>query len=204
MNLIKLEDLNVLPLDEIRRKLDKKYVKMTAEDETNEIDEELDLAGTETNLVKNVVPKSEEFGEPSRRNNHFLRPRYVLVGHTSNFSFGFIPRKITTFEKIDLTPISQTGYILNIDGAHNREAIFEYCKRGMNSVLDLNTTWTAANFLNYIEHRFSGTVTDWYNSLTEEGKNTLRTMEIPAAMLKIYVKKLRPSSSELNLISKKK
>ena len=38
MNLIKLEDLNVLPLEEIRRKLDKKYGKMT--NEINEIGEE--------------------------------------------------------------------------------------------------------------------------------------------------------------------
>ena len=31
MNLIKLEDLNVLPLEKVRRKLDKKYGKMTVE-----------------------------------------------------------------------------------------------------------------------------------------------------------------------------
>ena len=43
MNLIKLEDPNVLPLEEIRKKLDKKYDKMTIDDEINEIGEELDL-----------------------------------------------------------------------------------------------------------------------------------------------------------------
>ena len=80
MNLIKLEDLNVLPLEEIRRNLDKKYGKMTNENEINEIGEEIDLRKTETNLVTNVVPKPEEFGEPSRRNTHFLRPRYVPTG----------------------------------------------------------------------------------------------------------------------------
>ena len=94
---------------------------MTVEDETNEIGEELDLGETKTNLVKNVIPKPKEFGEPSRRNTHFLRPRYVPAGRTSNFAFGFISRKTTTFEKIGLTPISQTGYILNIDGAYSRE-----------------------------------------------------------------------------------
>ena len=47
----------------------------------------------------------------------------------------------------------------------------------MNSVLNLNTTWTMANFLNYIEHSFSGTVVDWYDSLSEDGKNTLRMIE---------------------------
>ena len=50
---------------------------MTFEDhEINEIGEELDLGEIETNLVNNV-PKPEEFGEPSRQNTHFLRPRYV-------------------------------------------------------------------------------------------------------------------------------
>ena len=54
----------------------------------------------------------------------------------------------------------------------------------MNSALSLNNTWIAANFINYIEHSFSGTVVDWYDSLTEDGKNTLRMMETPAAMFK--------------------
>ena len=71
MNLIKLRDLNILSLEEIRRKLDKKYGKMITKNEINEIGEEIDLYETETNLVKNVVPEPEEFGEPSRRNTHF-------------------------------------------------------------------------------------------------------------------------------------
>jgi len=54
----------------------------------------------------------------------------------------------------------------------------------MNSVLNLNTAWIASNFLNYIEHNFSGTVADWYDSLSEDGKNTLRIMETPAAMFR--------------------
>ena len=102
---------------------------MIAKNEINEIGEEIDLYETETNLVNNVVPKPEEFGEPSRRNIHFLRPRYIPAGRTSNFSFRFVPRKITTYEEIGFTPISQTGYILNIDGACNREEIFEHWKR---------------------------------------------------------------------------
>ena len=100
MNLIKLEVLNVLPLEEVRRKLDKKYDKMAIEDKINEIGEELDLGEIETNLVNNVVSKLKEFGEPSRRNTHFTRPRYVAVGRTTNFSFRFIPRKTTTFEEV--------------------------------------------------------------------------------------------------------
>ena len=47
-----------------------------------------------------------------------------------------------------------------MDGACNREEIFEHWKRGMNSVVNLNTTWTIENFLNYIKHDFSGTVAD--------------------------------------------
>ena len=71
MNLIRLEDLNVLPLEEIRKKLDKKPL----EEENNEVGEEI-----ETNLVNNVVPKPEQWGESSRRNSQFLRPRYVSAG----------------------------------------------------------------------------------------------------------------------------
>jgi len=99
---------------------------MIAENEINEIGEEIDLYEMETNLINNVAPKPEEFGEPSRRNTHFLIPRYVPAGRTNNLSFGFVPRKTTTYEEIGLTPISQTGYILNIDEARNREEIFEH------------------------------------------------------------------------------
>ena len=116
----------MLPLEEIKRKLDKKYGKMVAKNEINEIGEEIDLHETEINLVNNVISEPEEFGESSRRNTHFLRPRYIPAGRTNNFSFGFVPRKTTTYEEIGLTPISQTGDILNIDGARNREKIFEH------------------------------------------------------------------------------
>jgi len=68
----------------------------------------------------------------------------------------FISRKNTSYEEVNLNPISQKRCILNIDGVRNREEIFEHWKRGMNSVLNLNATWTAGNFLNYIEHSFSG------------------------------------------------
>ena len=75
---------------------------MTVENEINEIGEEVDLYQIETNLVNNVISKSEEFDEPSRRNTHFLRPKYVPIGRTTNFSFGFVVRKTTTFEKMIL------------------------------------------------------------------------------------------------------
>ena len=48
MKPIELEDLNVLPLEEIRGKVDEKYDKMTVKDEINEIGEELDLREIET------------------------------------------------------------------------------------------------------------------------------------------------------------
>jgi len=195
MNLIKLEDLNVLPLEEIRKKLDKTLEKKILEEENNEVGEEI-----KTNFVNNVVPKLEEWDESSRRNSQFLRPRYASAGKTTNFSFGFTPRKTTSYEEIDLTPISQTGYILNIDGARNREEIFKHLKRGMNSAPNLNTTWTATNFLNYIDHSFSKTVADWYDSLNEEGKNKLRIMETPEAMFKKLCKEIEA----LNSILKKK
>ena len=73
-----------------------------------EIGEEININEIETNLVDNVGPKLDEFGEPSRRKTYFMRPRYIPGRRTTNFSFEFILRKITTFEKIGLTPISQT------------------------------------------------------------------------------------------------
>jgi len=73
----------------------------------NEIGEKIDLYETETNLVKNVVPKPEECGEPSRRNTHFLRPGYVPAGRTNNFFFGFIPGKTTTYEELALPQLAE-------------------------------------------------------------------------------------------------
>jgi len=74
----------------------------------------------------------------------------------------------------------------------------------MNSILNLNTTWTVANFLNYIEHSFSGTVTDWYDLLTEDGKSTLRMMETPATMFKNLCKEIETGFIRAKLNSEKK
>jgi len=82
------------------------------------------------------------------------------------------------------------GYILNIDGASNREETFDHWKRGMNSILNLNIIWTTKNFLNYIEHSFSYTIADWYDSLNKEGKNVIKIMKIPATMFKKLCKKI--------------
>jgi len=79
---------------------------MPLDEENNEIGEELNIDEIESNLVNNVVLKSEEWDKSSRRNMHFMRPRYVSAGRTTNFSFGFIPRKVTSYEEIIFTPIS--------------------------------------------------------------------------------------------------
>ena len=43
MNLIKLGDLNTIPLEEIRKKLDKKFGKKLLREENNEIGEEFNI-----------------------------------------------------------------------------------------------------------------------------------------------------------------
>ena len=57
---------------------------MIFHDEINEIGEELNIDEIKSNLVDNIAPKPEEFSEPSRINTHFMRLRYLLVGHTTN------------------------------------------------------------------------------------------------------------------------
>jgi len=64
-------------------------------------------------------------------------------------------------------------------------------KGSVNSVLNLNTTWTAVNFLNYIYHIFSGTIVDWYGSLDKDNKNVLRMIESPPPMFKKLCKEIK-------------
>ena len=124
-------------------KLDKEHGKLVVESEINEISEELNIDEFESNLINHVIPTPNKLGESSGRNTHFMRPMYVPARQTTKFFFGFILKKTSSFKQISLSPISQVSYNLNIDGAHNREEIFEHWKRGMNCVLNLNTTWTA-------------------------------------------------------------
>ena len=104
MKLIKLDDLNIVPLEEIRRKLNRKYCKIVADDEINEIREKFNIDEIESNLPNNVIPKPEECSESSRRNARFIRPKYISAGHTTNFSFGLILRKTTSIEDISVSP----------------------------------------------------------------------------------------------------
>ena len=74
----------------------------------------------------------------------------------------------------------------------------------MNNVLNLNTTWTIANFLNYIEHSFSDTITNSYDSLSEDGKNILRVMETPATMFRNLCKEIETEFIRAKLDSEEK
>ena len=77
----------------LQKKLEENYGKIAVEDEINETGEELNLSKIETNMVNNVIPKPEEFGEPFKRNTHFTRPRYIPTERITNFPFGFIQKK---------------------------------------------------------------------------------------------------------------
>jgi len=90
---------------------------VVVEREINKISEEFNIDEIESHLINNVISKPKEFSESFRRNTYFMKSRYVLAGQTTNFSFRFIPRKITSFKKISLTLVSHTAYILNINGA---------------------------------------------------------------------------------------
>ena len=74
----------------------------------------------------------------------------------------------------------------------------------MNTVLNLNTTWTAANFLNYIEHSFSVTLADWYDSLSENCLNTLRMMKTAATMFRSLCKEIETEFIEAKIDSEEK
>ena len=80
---------------------------MIFDDQINEIGEELNINKIESSLIDNVVPKGEEFGKPSTRNIHFMRPTYVPAGRTTNFLFGFIPRKTQHLKKLVLPYIAK-------------------------------------------------------------------------------------------------
>ena len=67
MNLIKPKELDVIPLEAIRRELDLKKWKNVAESEINEIFEEPNIDEFESSLVNNINLKLEELGKSSRR-----------------------------------------------------------------------------------------------------------------------------------------
>jgi len=81
--------------------LDKKFEKKLLEEENNEVGEELNIDETESNLVNNVVPKPEEWGESSKRNTQFLRLSYVQVGRII-FPLGSSQGKIHLMKRLAL------------------------------------------------------------------------------------------------------
>ena len=70
---------------------------MVAESETKQIGEELNINKFEYNLDNNVILEFEEFGDSSRGKHHCMRLGLVLAGRTTNFCFGLIPKKTTSF-----------------------------------------------------------------------------------------------------------
>ena len=60
-------------LEEITRKLEKKYEKLVAKIKINEIDEMLNINEFESKLVNDVTLKFEKVSESSKRNIHFMR-----------------------------------------------------------------------------------------------------------------------------------
>lgn len=59
----------------------------------------------------------------------------------------------------------------------------------MRDVLNIHiSSWTANNFMNYIEHSLAGIVVDWYDNLKENDKIVLETSNIPKQVLNKFVK----------------
>ena len=119
-------------------------------------------------MVNSIIPKLKEFNNSFRRNTHFVRHRYIPAGWTSNFLLGLSQKELYLLKKLVLHQLAKRVDIRNIDGACNKEKYFEQWKRCMDSVLSLNTTWTAENFQNYMKYNLSGTVGDWYDSVGKE------------------------------------
>jgi len=119
MKVIKREDLDVVPLVEVRNNLDKKYCKVVDESKINEIGE-VNIEQLESNLVNKEILKLKHFGESSRNLDMFQqeqRPSFLL---------GLSEGEQHFLEESNLTPSSQTDYILNINETYNSEEIFEH------------------------------------------------------------------------------
>ncbi|KAL2902531.1 ORF 1: putative Polyprotein CP [Bienertia sinuspersici] len=176
MGLIKLDDLEFVPLEDIKRKLDNKLGKMIVDN--NKVGEEINQEETtENNFVNNTVQRPKFQGETSNRVKY-------IPGKTTRFTCKVMPTQSHKQEEINLEPISQSRYKLNLDGVRNRMEVLEHWKKSMSSVLNLNTEWKSENFLNYIEHSLYGCVADWYEAINEETKTTLRQIELPTAMFR--------------------
>jgi len=75
MNLIKLEDLQAIPIEEVKKKVRQKIKQILIDSEINGIGEELNISEFESKLVDTIIANPEDFSESSRRNTRFMRPR---------------------------------------------------------------------------------------------------------------------------------
>ena len=65
---------------------------MASKNEINEIGVEVNVDKFDSYLVNNSIPKHDGLGETSRRNAHFMKPKYILASEAINFLGGvFIP-----------------------------------------------------------------------------------------------------------------
>ena len=185
MGLIKLKDLETIPLSEVKRKLDKKMGKRVVD--VNEVEEEI-IPEQEVNKATRSCYREYEQGSTSQQNTS-LRPKEFLE-KTAKFGVRIMPNHRPNKRELLLEPISETGYKLNLDGVRNREDVLDFWKKSMMSVLNMNPEWRSENFLNYIEHSMYGIVADWYEGIDEETKETLRAIEPPDVMFRQFCKVL--------------
>ena len=123
------------------RKLGGAWIKKLDDSETNEVGKELNMDEIDSNLVNNVIPKHEEFGESSIR----MRPGYIPMWCATTFPLGSSQGKPHALKKLALP--QTTKHASNSNGAHDRAEIFEHWKRHMNSSLNLNIVWFVRNFI---------------------------------------------------------
>ena len=132
MGLIKLKDLETIPLSEVKRKLDKKMGKRVVD--VNEVEEE--ISEQEVNKATRSYYREYEQGSTSRQNSS-LKPKEFLE-KTSKFGVRIMPNHRPNKRELLLEPISETGYKLNLDGVRNREDVLDFWKKSMMSVLNMN------------------------------------------------------------------
>ena len=178
MGLIKLKDMDTIPLAKIKKRLDKKMGKKILD--INEMEEEIDSDFEEINEAKRSQYRQYEQGSPSYQ-KPLMKPREFME-KKERFGVRFMPNHRPNKREISLEAISETGYKLNLDGLRKREEVLDYWKKSMMIVLNMNVDWNASHFLNYIEHSLYGSVADWYEAISEESKNHLRESESPVEM----------------------
>lgn len=149
IGLIKLKDMEMIPINKVKRQVDKLMGKKVLD--INEIEEEITLEILEeTNEANRSNYKKYE-----ERSCNYQRPCVKpkeFLDKTAKFGVRIIPNHRPNKKKLTLELISETMYKLNLDGIRNREEVLDFSEKSMMSILNLNTDWRASKFLNYIEH----------------------------------------------------